>query len=37
MRRADEIVGFHQVGDKKKEFLPANNVLAIMARDIFEN
>jgi hypothetical protein len=33
---ADEIIGFHQVGDKK-EFLPANNVLAIMARGIFEN
>jgi hypothetical protein len=33
---ADEIIGYHQMGDKK-EFLPANNDLATMARGIFEN
>jgi hypothetical protein len=33
---ADEIVGFQQLG-ASKDYLPANNVLAIMARGIFEN
>lgn len=33
----DEIVGFHDIGDQKKDFLVAQNATVIMARSLYSN